>query len=232
MTRNLAFLIAALTAAVVWAAPALAGETTISWEGNGSENLPCAGNEHWVLSPAQGITSATLTIDGVDYTMTQSGDGSFSADTDVGFDGSQDVSVTYVFDDAQGDPGAHLQLSHCESGQATTGGTTTGGTTTGGTTTGGTTTGGTTTGGTTGGATTGGATTGGATTGGGGVSPATTGGTTGGGTTGGTTGGAGGAQAAGELPFTGLPVWIPLLAGLGLLGGGYMVLRWRVRTSA
>src|SRR5919201_613358 len=218
MTRNLAFLIAALTAAVVYATPALAGQTTIGWEGHGSENLPCAGNEHWVLSPAQGVTSATLTIDGVDYTMTQSGDGSFSADTDVGFDGSQDVSVTYVFDDAQGDPGAHLQLSHCESGQATTGGTTTGGTTTGGTTTGGT----------TGGATTGGATTGGATTGGGGVSPATTGGTTGGGTTGGTTG----AQAAGELPFTGLPVWIPLLAGLGLLGGGYMVLRWRARTSA
>src|SRR5919198_4664478 len=184
MTRNLAFLIAALTAAVVWAAPALAGETTISWEGNGSENLPCAGNEHWVLSPAQGITSATLTIDGVDYTMTQSGDGSFSADTDVGFDGSQDVSVTYVFDDAQGDPGAHLQLSHCESGQATTGGTTTGGTTTGGTTTGGTTTGGTTTGGTTTGGTTTGTTTGGTTT--------TTGSSTGSSTTGGSTTGGGG----------------------------------------
>jgi hypothetical protein len=91
-------------------------------------------------------------------------------------------------------------------------------TTCGGTTTG-TTTGGTTTGTTTGGTTTG-TTTGGTTTGTGGVSGAGTGGTTGG-----TTGGVAGAQAGGELPFTGLPVWIPLLVAGALLSGGALLLR-------
>jgi len=91
--------------------------------------------------------------------------------------------------------------------QTTCGGA--GGGTTGGTTTGGTTTGGTTTGGTT--------------TGTGGVS----GGGSGGGTTGGTTGGVAGAQTGGELPFTGLPVWVPLLAGAALLSGGALLLRRR-----
>jgi hypothetical protein len=138
--------------------------------------------------------------------MTESGEGSFSADTDVGFDGSQDVSVTYVFDDEEGDPGAHLQLSHCESGP--TGGT--GGTPPPGGT------GGTPPPGGTGGVS-------GATTGSGGVQ---------GGTTGGTTGGVAGAQAAAQLPFTGLPVWMPLLLGLGLLGLGYVLLRRKARTSA
>jgi hypothetical protein len=93
----------------------------------------------------------------------------------------------------------------------TTGGTTTGGDT-GGTTTGGTTTGGTTTGGTT----TGGGTTGGGTTGGG---------TTGGGALGSTTGGSPGAETGGELPFTGLPIWIPILLAAGLLASGGLLLR-------
>src|SRR6266545_312290 len=70
------------------------------------------------------------------------------------------------------------------------------------------------------GGTTTGTTTGGATTGTGGVSGAGTGGTTGG-----TTGGVAGAQAGGELPFTGLPVWIPLLAAAALLSGGALLLR-------
>ena len=69
--------------------------------------------------------------------------------------------------------------------------------------------------------TTGGATTtGGGTTGAGEVSPGGTGGTTGG-----TTGGVAGAQAGGELPFTGLPVWIPLLVAGALLSGGALLLR-------
>jgi hypothetical protein len=68
----------------------------------------------------------------------------------------------------------------------------------------------------------------------GGVSGATTGGTGGvsGATTGGTTGGVAATPSGGNLPFTGLPVWMPLLAGLGLLAGGYMLVRWKTRTSS
>src|SRR5262245_29892521 len=169
MKRFFVVALVSLAALALYSAPSFATSgTTIGWEGHGSENLPCSGNEHWVLSPAKGITSATLYIDGVPYAMSQNGNGSYSADTNVGFDGSQSVSVTYFGDNDS----AFLKLSHCDSGQ-TTGGTTTGGTD-GGTTTGGT-DGGTTTGGTDGGTTTGG-TTGGTTTGG------TTGGTTTGGT--------------------------------------------------
>jgi hypothetical protein len=87
---------------------------------------------------------------------------------------------------------------------------------------------------TTGGPTT--TTTGGPTTTGGvsGETTGTTGGTTGGAgdVSGSTTGGVAGAAEGGELPFTGLSVWIPLLAGAGLLAAGYMLLRWKARTSA
>jgi hypothetical protein len=220
MKRLLVVFVAALATAAFFSTSALAS-TTIGWGGQGSENLPCSGNEHWVLAPAKDITSATLTLDGVNYAMTQSGQGSFSVDTNVGFDGSQSVSVTYEGDNDS----AHLQLSHCDSGE-TTGGTTGGDTggDTGGTTGGDT---GGTTGGDTGG-TSGGDTGGdtGGTTGGG-----TTGGTTGtggvlGSTTGGTTGGSPGAQTGGELPFTGLPVWVPLaLAGAFLASGAFFLLR-------
>jgi hypothetical protein len=102
-------------------------------------------------------------------------------------------------------------ISHLEFGITTGGGTTT--STTGGDTT--STTGGDTTS-TTGGdttSTTGGDTTGSATTGGGGASG------------GGGGGGGGGSQPSGELPFTGMPVLIPLLLGMALLTGGILFLR-------
>ena len=79
-------------------------------------------------------------------------------------------------------------------------------------------------GGTTGGGTTGGGTTGGGTTGGGTTGGEVSGGGSGG-TTGGTTGGVAGVQTGGELPFTGLPVWIPLLAAAALLSVGALLLR-------
>jgi hypothetical protein len=142
-----------------------------------------------------------------------------------------DVVVTASFDftssDGFTDQGSDEAALSC--GEPTTGGTTTGtttgDTTTGGTTTGGTTTGGTTTGGTTTGSTTTGGTTVGETTGTGGVSSETSGGTTGG-TTGGTS------SAGGDLPFTGLPIWLPVLAGGLLIGVGYRLLKRRARSGA
>lgn len=83
---------------------------TVGWSGNGSNNLPCSGGAHWVLSPAAGITGATLIVNGQSYGMSQSGNGgSWSADS--GPLGSQvSASVSYT---GPGDPSDHLQLSHC-----------------------------------------------------------------------------------------------------------------------
>jgi hypothetical protein len=95
---------------------------------------------------------------------------------------------------------------------------TTGGTDTGGTDT---TTGGTDT--TTGGTDT---TTGGTDTTTGGTTTTTTGGVSGG-TTGGTTGGTAATPTGGNLPFTGLPVWVPLLAAAAMFASGIFLVRRR-----
>src|SRR5207247_7552952 len=84
------------------------------WEGNGSENLPCANGGHWVLAPSFGIESATLHVDGTAYTMTESGEGSWSADSAGAITENSDVFVTF---EGAGDERDHLQLSHCTSGQ-------------------------------------------------------------------------------------------------------------------
>jgi hypothetical protein len=133
-----------------------------------------------------------------------------------------DVVVTASFDFTSSDGFTHQGSDEAalSCGEPTTGGATTGGTATGGTATGGTATGGTATGGT---AT--GGTTVGETTGTGGVSSETSGGTTGG-TTGGTS------SAGGNLPFTGLPIWLPVLAGGLLIGVGYRLLKRRARSGA
>ena len=46
-------------------------------------------------------------------------------------------------------------------------------------------------------------------------------------TTGGTTGGSAGTPSGGNLPFTGLPVWMPLLAAAAMLGSGIFLIRRR-----
>jgi hypothetical protein len=53
----------------------------------------------------------------------------------------------------------------------------------------------------------------------------TGGGTTGGGVSGSTTGGDPGAGAGGTLPFTGLPVWMPILLAFALLASSAFLLR-------
>lgn len=86
--------------------------TSVAWTGNGSENLPCSDAAHWVLSPAKGITSATLFVDGASYTMVRNGNGSYAADSAGEVTSSSTASVTY--DGAN--TTAFLKLSHCEQG--------------------------------------------------------------------------------------------------------------------
>jgi hypothetical protein len=86
----------------------------IDWTGHGSENLPCESGGHWVLAPAFGIDSATLTVDGASYTMSQSGQGSWSADSTTEITSSSDAYVTFT---GEGDERDSLQLSHCLGGE-------------------------------------------------------------------------------------------------------------------
>jgi hypothetical protein len=91
---------------------AASASTTVTWTGNGSENLPCSDAGHWVLSPAQGITSATLFVGGVAYTMHQNGLGSFAADSVGAIDSSTIVSATFDGLNTK----AFLKLSSCVQG--------------------------------------------------------------------------------------------------------------------
>lgn len=114
MKRAIAVLVLALCSLVL-AAPAWAGEGTINWGGNGSDTLPCEGGGHWVLAPAFGIEGATLHVrfETLEYqvvSMTQSGQGSWSADSSGPIGAGVEAYVTYT---GPGDERNHLQLSHC-----------------------------------------------------------------------------------------------------------------------
>jgi len=113
--RKLIAALAATVALLMAAGPAYA-DGVIDWTGHGSENLPCEGGAHWVLAPAFGIDSATLTVDGATYVMTQNGQGSFAADSSTEVTESSDAYVTYT---GEGDERDQLQLSHCLEGSPT-----------------------------------------------------------------------------------------------------------------
>ena len=82
------------------------------WTGSRLGNLPCSDGGHWILSPAQGITSAILTFEGHSYVMEESGDGSYSVDTDGPISAGDTATATY---EGSNDT-AFLKLSHCTSG--------------------------------------------------------------------------------------------------------------------
>ncbi len=84
----------------------------IDWDGNGSDALPCQYGGHWVLAPSEGITGATLHVNG-DYTMIQHGNGSWSADSVGSLDAGLSASVSFT---GEGSEKNHLQLSHCTEG--------------------------------------------------------------------------------------------------------------------
>src|SRR5918912_1350699 len=120
-------LVAVLATAAIAATPALAGGT-VTWTGQGSDNLPCSGSEHWILSGNADVTGAQLFFNGqLVGSFSQSGQGSWSIDTDLGVTSADIGHVTATW---TGTGSPQLVLSHCESGGGTTGATT-GGTTTG-----------------------------------------------------------------------------------------------------
>lgn len=107
----------AIGAGMVFASyqPAYA-DGTVTWGGNGSENLPCPNGAHWVLAPAFNINSATLYVNGASYAMHQSGQGSWAADSSGAIDSNVQAYATYT---GAGDERNHLQLSHCLEGEST-----------------------------------------------------------------------------------------------------------------
>jgi hypothetical protein len=230
MKKRLVVLAAAFATVAFFATPAFADQKFSLTELSpvaGTASCPSAGESFKVEPIPEGTHE--ITVDASDFGGTafysatlKSGSASeldivFSADgSTVTFTSTQSIS--------------HYEVVLCAAG-STTGGTT--GETTGETTgTTGETTG--TTGETTGttGETTGttGETSGGTT----GTSGGTTGATStsgsggvSGSTTGGTTGGTAATPSGGNLPFTGLPVWIPLLAAAGMLASGIFLVRRR-----
>ena len=92
-------------------------DATITWTAGvdqGSNNLPCSDGAHWVLSPAQGITSATLTFKGQTYTMQENGSGSYSVNTPGPVVAGDTVTVAYTGDNED----AFLKLSDCTTGES------------------------------------------------------------------------------------------------------------------
>ena len=105
-------LVIALTAMTVAGTSSIAlAATTIQWTGQGGENLPCDGGGHWVLT-GKGVTSATMEVNGVTYTMVQNGNGSFAADSNGTLGAGTTASATY-----EGSPkNPQFVLSHCVAG--------------------------------------------------------------------------------------------------------------------
>src|SRR5919197_6461707 len=92
--KRILVLVAVLATAAIAATPAFASGT-VTWTGQGSGNLPCSGGEHWVLSGNADVTGATLKFNGqVVATFSQSGGGSWSADTDLGITSADIGHVT------------------------------------------------------------------------------------------------------------------------------------------
>jgi hypothetical protein len=205
MKKIVVGLAAALATAAFWATPALADQPP---------DLQCpAGGES--VNPPGGTTAGgvVVTISGASVTFSE--EVSFCVKASNENSGILVGTSFTVNWDADGNPNNGVQIpnvSHVVV-YGTTGGTDTGGTdtTTGGTDT---TTGGTDT------------TTGGTDTTTGGTTTTTTGGVSGG-TTGGTTGGTAATPTGGNLPFTGLPVWVPLLAAAAMFASGIFLVRRR-----
>jgi len=108
-----------VTALLVVVLPTTASAaTTLTWvagSGLGSDAVPCAGAEHWLLSDATQVSSASLLVAGTTYAMQQDNGNQWSADTDAPLV-LGDVSVaTY-----EGDGTPTLSLGSCTAASSPT----------------------------------------------------------------------------------------------------------------
>jgi hypothetical protein len=216
MKKVLVVLAAVFVTAVMYATPAWAqSPSSGSCPAGGTQIGGATGS----FTTGDGVTiswnSTTVTVTGGSADICVKAGNSNSGH--VLLDDGESYTVDFENNGGQFPAISHVELYSSTQTTTTTTTTTTGGptsTTTAGPTTS-TTTAGPTTSTTSGGPTS--TTTAGPTTGSGGV--------LGGSTTGGTTGGT--APSGGNLPFTGLPIWVPLLAAASLLASGIVLIRRR-----
>jgi hypothetical protein len=204
--KRLLVAVAAALAALAVAAPASAhnADAVIACQAG---TLTVTFNYGQFPENSTNTSQETVTVNGTveyDEPFNFTGDSASSPVTLSPFSGIATVTAAWAWSSSDGEEGSGDTTEDVDCGTPpTTGGTDSG----------------TDSGTTTSGETTGGGTTGGGTTGSGGVIGATTGGTT---------GGSPGAETSGELPFTGLPVWIPVLLAFALLvSGGFLLRRKR-----
>jgi hypothetical protein len=107
----LSMLVFAVASLFAFTPQGVSAGTQVIWGGNGSENLPCKDGGHWILSPAQGITSATLTVGGVQYVMSQGGEGQGAFHGESVGSVTQSTTATVVYEGSNDK--AFLKLSNC-----------------------------------------------------------------------------------------------------------------------
>jgi hypothetical protein len=89
--------------------------TWVAGSGLGSDAVPCAGAEHWVLSDAPHVTDASLLVGGTTYAMQQDNGNQWSADTDAPLVLGDVVVATY-----EGDGTPTLSLGSCTAASSPT----------------------------------------------------------------------------------------------------------------
>lgn len=109
----------ALWAVLVVALPTTASAATpLTWvagSGPGSDAVPCAGAEHWVLSDAMHVTDASLLVAGTSYAMQQDNGNAWSVDTDAPIVLGDVAVATY-----DGDGSPTLSLGSCTAASSPT----------------------------------------------------------------------------------------------------------------
>ena len=89
--------------------------TWVAGSGLGSEAVPCAGAEHWLLSDATQVSSASILVGGTTYAMQQDNGNQWSADTDAPVVLGDVAVATY-----EGDGMPTLSLGSCTAASSPT----------------------------------------------------------------------------------------------------------------